>query len=80
MPKIIVPAYPGCPVRPFTESVLTSAAGLARALKRLRRAMHHCDSCIARGDCPVLLAFNAKFQTALTEVTDEWQLTPPIEQ
>jgi hypothetical protein len=64
-----------CLVEPFTDQVLHSAAELAKALKRLRRAMKRCDACVSGSDCPVLASFNSKFETALQQVTDEWQLT-----
>jgi hypothetical protein len=64
-----------CPVQPFTLQVLTSARELAAALRKLRQSMSICRNCISDGDCPILADFNAKFQTALQQVTDEWQLT-----
>lgn len=64
-----------CPVVPFTTKVLASASELNLALKRLRRAMHHCESCPNSVDCPILADFNSKFNTALQQITDEWGLS-----
>ena len=64
-----------CPVKPFCDAVLVDTAELAAALKRLRKSMHHCKACLGESDCPILSSFNQKFQTALQQVTDEWQLS-----
>ncbi len=63
------------PVQPFTNQVLQSAEELAAALAMLKRSMRSCETCINGLDCPIMAEFNRKFQTALQQVTDEWQLT-----
>jgi hypothetical protein len=64
-----------CTVGPFCDNVLQNASDLAAALKRLRRSMRQCTNCVGESDCPILSSFNQKFQTALQQITDEWQLT-----
>lgn len=69
MPKMV------CPVQVFTLDVLASTEELAKALQRLRRAMKVCAVCTEGIACPIMANFNQKFQTALQQVTEEWQLT-----
>ena len=69
------PKTPKCPVIPFTDQVILSATALTISLKNLRQAMRHCVDCEAGLQCPTLYEFNQKFNTALNQITDEWQLT-----
>lgn len=69
------PSSRTCPVQPFSDQVLATAGTLARSLRYLRLSMGACQTCRSRPDCPILLEFNAKFSTALTEIADEWGLS-----
>jgi hypothetical protein len=63
-----------CPVKTETDAVIESSAQLAAALRRLRRTMRRCQICENDGSCPIVTNFNRAFQTAIQEISEEWQL------
>lgn len=72
--KSIVKNISPCPVAPITAQALRSTVELSKALKRLRRGLKKCAVCTRGRDCTVLADFNQKFDTALQQITDEWNL------
>ena len=63
-----------CPLYPEMQSIQESSKALAKSIRRLRRKLNVCKSCEAFEDCPVMAEFNRSVQTAIQEISDEWNL------
>lgn len=71
---------PACPVCEDLNRVQTCSADPAKTMRQLRRDLRLCRSCPSAEDCPILQNFNLRLQTAVSEVTAEWRLTPTFRQ
>jgi hypothetical protein len=63
-----------CPVKKYTEDVLSDSYQLNLSLRKLRRSMRHCAECDAVDGCLIMRDFNAKFEAAIDEVVEQWGL------
>ena len=58
------------------SNVVRLSGNLTQAIRRLRKNLAKCSKCDADGNCPLKIKFNQDVQTAITQVTDEWNLGP----
>jgi hypothetical protein len=61
-----------CPVKAETRRVVELSRETVHGLRRLRRSLHACPSCLRRQHCPFLLSFHGQVNTAIQEVLQEW--------
>jgi hypothetical protein len=66
----------GCPVLQDTRQIQGLSHDLARSLRKLRRDLNACEKCPNYDNCQVLKEFNNMVNTALSEVSAEWDYTP----
>jgi hypothetical protein len=67
-----------CPVLEDTARISGLSHDLVRTLRKLRRDLLACRKCSCFEACPILADFNSKVQLAISEVSDEWDCTPPL--
>lgn len=71
-----MPAPPkNCPVLEQAEATRDAAAELRNAVSDLRVSLATCEDCALGGRCDVLKTFNAEINQAISEITEEWNLT-----
>ena len=73
IPKDSIPA--SCPILDDTTLIKAQALDLAKTMRKLRRDLESCKTCICVEDCPVLQNFKKTVNTAISEVTQELNLT-----
>ena len=64
-----------CPILDDTCIIRALSLDLAKTLRKLRRDLEACKTCICVDDCPVLQNFKTTINTAISEVTQELELT-----
>jgi hypothetical protein len=64
-----------CPVKADFEHALQSAKAFGKAMRKLRRSMARCSKCSMLDDCPLRREIDQAIQTAVTEITSEWELS-----
>jgi len=65
-----------CPVIQEAQKVLEISNDLGKAMRRLRIKLNQCDHCENGGTCPAIQSFQANIKAALSEIAEEWNLTP----
>ena len=68
-----------CPLYPEMQNIKNQSHTLARSIKRLRNRLSLCLTCECNGECTILAQFNADVQTAIQEVSDEWNLAQVVQ-
>lgn len=63
-----------CPVIKLIDDALDQAHSLARTMRSLRKSMHECAYCEHFDTCPVAGNIRLAINTALEEITQEWEL------
>ena len=63
-----------CPVKKYTDDVLSDSYQLNLSLRKLRRSMRHCAECEGADECLIMRDFNTKFEAAIDEVVEQWGL------
>jgi hypothetical protein len=63
---------PGCPVLQDTHQIQGLTHDLAKTLRKLRRDLAACQRCPNYDNCQVLKDFNSMVQTAISDVSMEW--------
>jgi hypothetical protein len=69
---------PGCPILQDTCQIQGLSNDLAKTIRKLRRDLKACQACHNYEDCTVLKEFNTMVQTAIEEVSSEWEITAAI--
>ena len=65
-----------CPLQADFTRVANLSGDLAKAMRLLRRRLVNCSTCsIGAEECPTLKEFNAKAQSAIEAVYQEWNTT-----
>jgi len=64
-----------CPILDDTATIKTLSLDLAKTIRKLRRDLESCKTCICVEDCPVLQNFKSTVGIAISEVTQELELT-----
>jgi hypothetical protein len=64
----------GCPVLETTTRLGELSRDTVRTLRKLKRDLKACEKCPENDDCPILADFRSLVNTAIQEVTDEWNL------
>jgi hypothetical protein len=65
----------GCPVLQDTRNIQGLSHDLAKSIRKLRRDLKACESCPSYDECAVLKEFNSLVQSAINEVSAEWDQT-----
>jgi hypothetical protein len=65
-----------CPVIKEAEKVLLISGDLRKAMKRLRSKLNQCTDCEDYQNCPEIVALQDQINTAIAELTEEWNLVP----
>lgn len=65
-----------CPVILEAQKVLNLSGNLARSMRRLRSKLNHCKQCERYGTCTDILVLQDQINTAIQELTEEWNLVP----
>lgn len=73
------PASPHCQVRRETSNVVLAGRNTARALRRLHRALKHCQDCLSELDenttgCPLRQPFSEQINEVIAEINAEWEV------
>ena len=62
----------GCPILQDTHQIQGFSNDMAKAMRKLRRDLANCQKCPGYDNCQVLKDFNTLVQTAIEEVSAEW--------
>jgi len=63
-----------CPLYPEMLNIQQTSQSLAKSLRRLRNKLNTCTSCVGYEECQVMAEFSRNVQTAIQEISDEWNL------
>lgn len=63
-----------CPIQQDTAVLQSLSFDMLRTMRRIRRQLLNCPSCPAFDNCPTLDKLNTTIKTAISEITEEWQL------
>jgi hypothetical protein len=66
-----------CTVLTQARQAAASGVEMVQALRKLRRALKICKSCVCQAECPARADFNAEVAQAIYEINEEWGLTGP---
>lgn len=66
---------PTCPILTDVSQIQAHSKDLVRTMRKLRRDLRTCETCPSAENCRILAAYQANVQTALDEITEEWNLT-----
>ncbi|MCC6957973.1 MAG: hypothetical protein IT316_14330 [Anaerolineales bacterium] len=65
---------PTCPVFDDVSQIQARSKDLVRTMRKLRRDLRACESCPSCERCAILAAYQANVQSALDQLTEEWNL------
>jgi len=63
-----------CPLYPEMLSIQQTSQVLAKSIRRLRKKLNTCTTCECYENCQVMAEFSRNVQTAIQEISDEWNL------
>lgn len=63
-----------CPIQQDSKLLQTLSLDMLRTMRRIRRQLLKCPGCPDFDNCPTLEELNTAIKTAISEITEEWQL------
>lgn len=63
-----------CPLYPEMLNIQETSATLVKSIRRLRRKLNICKTCECLDNCQVMAQFSRDVQSAVQEISDEWNL------
>ena len=73
--SFVHPPWESCQVCNDAKQITTLSQSVNRIVRKLRRDLKACDSCLVGVNaCPLLQNLNSTIQSAIQQVVDEWQL------
>jgi hypothetical protein len=78
MTEYITPPRSDCPIVAGQIKITDLSREMVKAIRQLRRDLAACQRCPFQDDCQVLRSFNAHVQSAIDEITEEWNLAAAL--
>jgi hypothetical protein len=77
MPDISPKTKPGqgCPLATHVDDFVRKSQSLAVSVRTLRKEFASCSSCRQYNSCSLRESFQARIRAAVSELTDEWNLS-----
>lgn len=66
---------PDCPLAPHVDDFIQKSHSFTLSIRRLRREFANCASCDQFPDCALRLGFQERIRAAVSELTEEWNLS-----
>lgn len=63
-----------CPVDIQAKHTMQAGKNFIIEIRKLRRVMNTCDTCINLDNCPIRQKINQQIQQAITEINEEFEL------